>query len=931
MSPPRSRRRFPRRLPIAALAVCLGALARAQKPPTFDPSRDLEGFEACFASEFRDLYPLDGYSELLGRELSAAELADVQKRWKKDRETGDAQLAALRADPPEQSLWLLRNRLARDQYFSKISWTEDRTVPGVVILVQQGSTKAPDYAAGVVREFGPWFAKIQSVFDETYAKPLHLERPPRRALWPIAILSSGGSYVDFLRIHVNFGPTVRSACYDHKLALAVGFVDPFNPDASSIDRRYPMLNALVRGMLDGYSTSPEGRPGALWIEEGLASYLAYHEGARPDCLDSRRIRPETLKAVLAAAQDKNLGSILFHPIEDLVSLRSSEDLDRSVLALAQAAKRPPPLEGRILEAFFGESTLWMHYLHSGMDGSLRDPLLQYLRSALAGEAGTPVLQRAFAGKDLPSIDDAFLAWLVETMKRELPLATVDPAALGALFHGPDGRPRHAGPEAAPEPPKPCMPAVLAIEPTDAESRHGLALLQARSGDLEGAIAELKSIPDASVSATEKPRIARDIARMQGLVRLRDGFLENLRRSGAKWSTELQGKKIVVSIAKVEGGFVHLAENRLGIEKIPLAALDPMEIAKQATNREQQGNSEPWARFYAYVLAEDARWEKLLKDPSDEAKALREDARTWIPSCQRAGRAAAALNALAKSNPPATAGDGDALCAAIRSVLKDYSDVSAVQRKLGDLRRVARASEDAALAEVEPASLLHGRCSKAADGRVTLAYEFDDAVEAQDFQKRVGYLKEWRKAIKVEVLPEDQSEWTVKDGGFQGEGAACYRLPLSFSAPMTVRYEFRILDIGRDADTKPLWVVGVCDDGKENSIEAIGFGDLLVRDVPRGLNKMTRRTDSQPYFLATSYKVEVRHDGTTASVWIEGEKVSEAPCGGLKGGGVYLWFHTPLPVVIERFEVEGTVEPASARALRESVAEKRLVEMGFGRR
>ena len=124
------------------------------------------------------------------------------------------------------------------------------------------------------------------------------------------------------------------------------------------------------------------------------------------------------------------------------------------------------------------------------------------------------------------------------------------------------------------------------------------------------------------------------------------------------------------------------------------------------------------------------------------------------------------------------------------------------------------------------------------------------------------------------------------------------------------------------------MIGLCDDGKENSIQAIGFGDLLVRDVPHGVDKQARRVDGHPYFLATSYKVEVRHDGTNVSVWIDGEKASEAPCAGLQSGDVYLWFHAPLPIVIQSFEIEGKVDPASARALKNAQAEKRLVEMGF---
>src|SRR5262249_24016919 len=84
-----------------------------------------------------------------------------------------------------------------------------------------------------------------------------------------------------------------------------------------------------------------------------------------------------------------------------------------------------------------------------------------------------------------------------------PQATLDAAAIGARFDGTEGKPRSSAPAAAEPAPQPSSPAALAIEAGDVESRYGLALLQARSGDLEGAIAALKAIPDASIAAAEK--------------------------------------------------------------------------------------------------------------------------------------------------------------------------------------------------------------------------------------------------------------------------------------------------------------------------------------------------------------------------------------------------------------------------------------------
>src|SRR5262249_54341247 len=238
------------------------------------------------------------------------------------------------------------------------------------------------------------------------------------------------------------------------------------------------------------------------------------------------------------------------------------------------------------------------------------------------------------------------------------------------------------------------PAVLAVEPADVESRHGLALLQARTGDLEGAIAALTALAKGRIAAEDAARVEREIARLGELRKLRDAFLENLRQAGTKWSAEVQGKKIVASIAKVEDGSVRLAPNRQGIEKFPLSALDPMEYAKQAMKKEQQGDAAPWARFYAYVLPEDSKWAELLKNDWDEARSLREDAKSFYPARIRAGRAAYAFEELAKTKLPSSRGEGEAACTRLRGILGEFRALPLVQRKMGDLKRYARAAVEA---------------------------------------------------------------------------------------------------------------------------------------------------------------------------------------------------------------------------------------------
>jgi hypothetical protein len=911
-----------------ACALLLAFPLRAQDRPTFDPSRDLEGFDAAYASEFREFYGVDEFSELLGKEFSGPEIEAVRARWKSAREQAEAKVRDLRERPEEASLWLLKRRLARSSYFSKITLIENRSVPGFVFLVQRPAKDVPGHAAELAERHGPWLARIAQVFDANYARPLQLVRPPTRALWAVGILASPGDYRNYWRIHPNPCANAEWACYDTKLGLVVGYDDPFQPGLAEADVRYPLLHAAVREMIFSHTTSRDGRPWAMWLEEGLASYLAYHEGASPDVLAERRIRPATLRRVVAYALDPKLRELVLHPVAEMADMREPEELDRLVDAHCAAVGVRRPDGGEVLRGFYGEATLWMHFLHRARDGALQKGFLQYVKWALSGQGGADALRVALGGEDLARLDAEFFRWVIEEHRRAFPAEKIDPAALDGLFarHDRKAAPSVAGaPTAAPEPP-PFDPKSLALRATDTEASHGLALVQARSGDLERATQALAVLAD---TAPGDARIVRDLERLRQLQRLRDGFLANLARTGSKWTIELEGKKLVSTVRGVEGESVLLGENRLGIEKLPLASIDLLDLARQAGKKEEQGNSEPWARFYAYVLAGDARWERLLKPDSEGAKALREDAQSWIPARLRAGRAADIVNELANTPLPDSADAGQVLSATLHTLVSEYADLPVVQTRIGGLRRLAAIAVDAVLAERNPASLLHGTWMDLGDGRTSIVWEFEREDETADFVKEIGYLSEWRKIHKLEAGSEADSHWKVRDDRFSGAGAACYRIPLVFSAPMRVRYVARVLD--DDAATgQANFTVGLCDDRKRNQILVSNFGHLYIRNGERRSGKDESAPESYSFFLSTDYEFEVRHDGEWVTVLVDGEERARQPCLDRKSGNVFLWFHTSLTVAVGRLEIEGKIDAASAVELRRARVEDELVRMGFPR-
>jgi len=956
----------------AAVSILLALVPalQSQEPIRFDPARDLPGFEACFESEFRDLYPLEQYSSLLAKEMKPEELAEVQKRWKKDLADAEAKLAKLRADPVEETVWLAEHRLAKSAYFSKIAWNADRSVPGFVVLVQKLSPDPPGYAAKVAQKYGPWLEKTAKVFDTTFTKPLGLSRRKDRAIPVLVILSSQNQYQAFWKVHPNFVSTARSACYDLRLGVAVGYDDPFRPPDAPHDQRAPILNAVVRGLVDEYASSPQDRPDSLWVEEGIASYVADHEGETVDVLDKRNLLPSEVKAMMDLARDPEKGPVLFHPIENLVELKSTEDVDKLVVRLFKGMRAQPPSEDQVRAAYYGQSNFWMHFLFEGKSGAYAPRTQAYLKSAFAGDGGLAALQHAFAGKDLAAVDREFLGWFAEQYRKLGTPETAGTGALDALFdrHGrldagasspasgstaspgapakssDPAKPGAAAKSGAPAPSasssepaskassKPASapifsPALLAPDPADVVSRHALALRKARAGDLESAVADLEDVTKAGIDPEEKPRVARDLARLKELVKLRDGFFTYCRATGSRWTIQVEGKKLPVKVESVEGGFVQVSGPKAP-DKIPLASIPPAEIASQATEKEQRGDAPAWSRAYAYVLAEDAKWEKILKDDSEEAKALREDAKSWLPERMKAGLAANAMTELSKKPLPSSSSEGEATLAAIKTILATYAESTLVKEKRAALHHLAEICADKVLEKSDLGALVRGKYTSLGEGRGKLVYDFQDPAQATDFVKTKEYLKPWREAQPIQVAPEDESDWAVKGGRFVGVGGACYRLPIEFSAPMSVKYRLRILD-GPNKDASVVsFGVGICDDLKEDVILAMGFGDLLVRDTRGGGGQILRLPTEFKSSLETPYDFEVKHDGTMTRTTYDKKPGSEAPTPTFKSGDVLLWFHTNLPIAIERIEIEGKVSTSVSPEMKQAGIDRKLAEIGF---
>jgi len=424
------------------------------------------------------------------------------------------------------------------------------------------------------------------------------------------------------------------------------------------------------------------------------------------------------------------------------------------------------------------------------------------------------------------------------------------------------------------------------------------------------------------------RIPREIERVKQFTLLRDGWFEYLIRSNDKISGKYRGSDYLASVDKVEDGWVFLGENALGISKVPLNGFEPFEIARQAGRKDEQGLAASWARYWPYILVGEKKWEQLLKDDSDAAKDLREDAKTWYPEVLKCAKAAVALNEIAAVAEPQNAKDAEKLFASVKTLLATYGDVPLVQRKVVGLRRSVGSVILRAYSEQDPGKQCHGTWTSLGNGLANVVYEFAKPEEAQDFRRIPGYLPEYHKSLPPTAKKEEDSSWTVTGGEFVGSGAGCYRHFAEFTTPMTLRFDV----LFRSAPTKGAnaaaftFMVGACDDSKGSYLACLNFGGITITDLANRVFKTIPY--EEPTLSKKVFKIELRNDGTTVSTWVNGQKKFETPCGARTSGSVFLWFHSDNIIAIQRLEIDGRIDPSWPEKAKAAFFHAKLEDMGF---
>lgn len=924
---------IPRCLSACVLALLAAGSSAQDAKVHFDPIRDLPGYELVRASPDKDLYPLEAYDALLGDEMDAVQLAEVKKRWADERAAIDAKLAELAADPRAAFLYRLRARLGRNGYFSKIGWEIVEAPAPFALVVQRPSKDDPAHAQRIADLYKPWLVALAKVFDARVAEPTKSKPNPAYGAVALAVLATPGDFQTAVRYLDEDVSSVTGGVHDASLRLEVGHDDPFAGSKSARGRVKPLVTAAAVGLLQRHH-AVDGVPGSVLLTTGLPQYLFEALGDGTTTIDTPRPRADSLLNALEVLSDPRKRIEFAIRLPDLVA--QVDDMGLGGLADRQARKAGGAAlsDRRAFWASFDQQcALWTHFLLDADEGGHRAIWIRYVHEILAGKAAPDAAKVAFEGADMAALERAFWTWVGATTRTYFPSSTVPVGAVDDLIAGP---PAIAAPAAVPPtagapkpaPPEPPLdPKLLGVAADDLDSRIGTALVRAREGDLDGALAGLRELSAAKPVDPFAGRIARETARLAAVVALRDGWLATLAAKGGRLEIDAGGKKVNAAVQRVEKDAVVLAPNKSGVTSIPLASLRLADILRGTEKKEFQAGSEPWVRGYLASMAGDAKAEKLLKGDSPELRDLREDARVWMPETVRAGGVARVLDSVASKPLPKSRAEGEGGLENVRTILAD-DDLPSVVLRRGLLARYARASLAAAASGMEAAEFLRGRLTHAADGGVALVYDFVQPSEVEDFTKHAGYLAELRKKYPPLALSEADASVRVVDGRAVFLGPASWRLPVGFQAPFQVRYTFRFVKLEGEMTAPPSFDLLLCDDGKEGFVRATEFGWIWAVDRATGRTAEASPTSNISYFDGVDYEVEVVHDGARVTTRFAGEDRASCNVGSMRGGSIVMFVHSEQPVSVERLEVSGRVDTASLEQARRGWIDRRMAELGF---
>lgn len=898
----------------------------------FDPVKHLDGFEACYDGEYYDIYDFQPFEEKQNKLVKQAELDDLRRRWRQERERVQKEIANPDAKNAHDTKMALRNferNLINHPFFRKIDYKKVEKLP-FVFFVQDPPKEAPNYYGRVVNKFTPWLRELEGIFKASYVEPLKLKRNEEHRFYAIAILATKSYYTDEYATAVREpGPYPSGAHYDPKLRLAVTYEDPFTPLNVDRERRRAILHEFIHALQDAYYSGHGEMPSPIWFTEGLAEYWTRGQADTVEALREPTIDNQQLDAFVRLRSSEE-GRIYLNNVKDLVTangpgymavIRRAQQRMRSVLEGAGLA--PVAFPDTAIKCFYVQSSLFMHFLHARH----KPALMRYVTEVMKGESGWKAFAAAFESA-AEALDGDFTSYVenhhpdvqLPTGRQARPAILVRPAAPRAT--------QPARPKAEEEEHK-YDPGELKLVAKEWKAQLAVAIHLGRLGRLEEAVARLDQLQRATEDRTASQRVERELGRLKGIVQFRDTFLKEA--TGRIVKFEIDGEQYRGRLEEESEGVIYLGRDR---REIPLAKLDTSNLHEEAKKLKKfKSVRYRWTDAYLRLLNGESQHEvkRYLKareyDPA-KVKELRADLASY-EELRALGETAFLVDSLSQNKPPQEEGRRGASAAfdRLQSLLGCHGETELVRKRKSELKSYAEALLAVRFDPTSKECLgINGEMQRLDDGRFRFTYSFKSLAQAKDFMPEAGYLNEWRRfLVNNSELPEipltGKSAFVLRGNAFEGVGATCYRHAIPFAAPFRVRYT---LSFGRGREGERfLFVLGLCDDGSGHNVRCTQWGELMAFD---GQIPEQAMGTGLKLFPGQSFHYEVKHDGNTIEYLAGKSKARLTSPGSLKQGSIFLWIHSNISVRIVELEIEARLDETALGDVKQRWINTRLDQL-----
>jgi hypothetical protein len=824
---------------------------------------------------------------------------------------------------PEQFLVEHDQRLASHAYFSKVLML--RGAPSqapIALYVQKPQVETPNWQAELTAAHLPWFEALEREFRNTLATPLDLKRRGDIPLNVVCVLQTQGDYVNYAGALQNTMWVSAWGAFERRSRWTVTFHS--GGKSPLVERRRGILHEFTQALLHAHLGAGVGELRAPWVATGLGAYFTSAIGAVPTTLASRAPSARALAEVASTVADASARHVYLAPIAELVRASEAQQLVQSAAARAQALNGKVSTE-RMLQRLGAQCELWMHFLLDAGGPQRRADIHEYLGLVLSGRAVDGAFEKAFAPQTPEQLQREFFRWVLGEHAKLDPKSAVDLALVETLFRpappaGASAKPAAAGATPTPGANAPAAAAQpnslasvyqrLAPAPDDHLAAHGRVLQRIAHGELALARTELDALLARAKGADIERRLERERERLAALTALRDAHFNALVTSGAKKSWSFGQRKFAARVVKYENETLHFEENKLGFGTLEARHV-PHSVWLKELPKELASGEHGWARHYAALLEGAEGALKRLDKNDPRCDDLRADFESWCPGVLRLGEAVKRLDEIVATGLAAEAGDAAGQVEALSALRRDFGALEFVQSREALLREAATLLLERGYSLANLAAALPGKAALTADGSLRWTLGFDSQAELDMFEPRTDLFERYRASLAP--LGEGTVNGTsVRDGVLRLGGSGCAILPLAFEVPVALRRRMRFEPNEVGGTQLAMFVVGYRNSG--SYIAGDVMGNVTLFDSEKNVTLSDWPKDGASFDAEVWRETELSVSATHVRTSLGGVTRSELPSHAGGNGALLLVWHTPFAVELDRYEVEGKVEEASAKRL-----------------